>query len=392
MKIFQQAGHNTNWNIDSINDDVAGSGIIFSPVHFARDRIESLNGELKEVSLFDPQFYVPDSQKIKLHSYDFFPERLLGGFSTDSFEAKAFQAAENCVSFQIENKFNSLIIPARYHDELISDYIKKQKVFSVEPFLEAIKLQGTKHPVFLTLPLTAAMLQDQHFRINILNWVTEYPRIDGVYLLVNFETTSKQIQDFDKLYAYSTFVRELGEAGLKVICGYLNTEGIVISTLAPYAVTIGAYENTRNFSIDKFLESDRDVRGPAPRIYFPNLLNWIRYATAKEIREDHPGLWDKVYTPTKYSEKVFSTPKDPHFSQPDLYKHHFNLVHDQYREIEQRSRSDRVSSVIEIIKAAHALYKEIEDEGILFFDSNCSGEHLAVWNRVLKKLSTEAGS
>ena len=112
MKIFHQGGHNTIWNLDSFRDDNTGDGIIFSPVHFQKERLEVVDTNIKENSLFDPQFYVPDSQKAKLQSYEFFPEALLDGFSTNDYEAQAYQAAEQCLEFQLQNEFESLIIPA----------------------------------------------------------------------------------------------------------------------------------------------------------------------------------------------------------------------------------------------------------------------------------------
>ncbi|MEA3486036.1 MAG: hypothetical protein U9R20_00035, partial [Thermodesulfobacteriota bacterium] len=150
----------------------------------------------------------------------------------------------------------------------------------------------------------------------------------------------------------------------------------------------GAYENTRGFSIDKFLENDQERRGPAPRIYLPKLLNWIRWDTAEEIREDIPALWEKIYTPTEYSKEVIESGQRPHFSQPSLYKHHFKLLADQYSEIRKLSVADRITLLQEKIIEANKLYEEIEDNGVIFFDSNCKGEHLPIWNRILRHLRT----
>jgi len=391
MKIFHQAGHQTIWNLESFREDNTGGGLIFSPVHFASERLERkriVEQEIKEVSLFDPQFYVPDSQKSKLHSYDFFPEKIMNGFSTNDYEAVAYEAAELCLDFQVRNDFESIMIPARYFPELISDYVTQQKKHFVDPFLAAVERENIDKKVFLTLPMTAMMLMDEEFKTNLLNWVTAYPEIDGVYLLVNFNEPTKQLQNFAKFKSYLEFVQDLMEAELSVICGYCNTEGIIVAALDVYAITFGAYENTRGFSIDKFLENDQERRGPAPRIYLPKLLNWIRWDTAEEIREDIPALWKKIYTPTEYSKEVIASGQRPHFSQPSLYKHHFKLLANQYSEIRKLSVADRITLLQEKIIEANRLYEEIEDNGVIFFDSNCKGEHLPIWNRILRHLRT----
>lgn len=383
MKIYQQAGHNTNWNIESVLNDNAGDGIIFSPVHYSKKNIVEANGDLKKCSLFDPQFYIPDSQKTKLHSYDFFPEKITDGFSTINFENLAHKSAELCLQFQIENDFESIIVPARYHSDLVTDYIEKQQAFSVEPFLNEAKRLNVKKDIFVTLPVTNKMTQDKGYRAQLLNWITSYPEIAGVYFLNEIGETTKQIRTFDVLNSHVDFILDLQNSGLKVIVGYCNTESILLSVFSPYALTIGAYENTRNFSIDKFLQDDSEKRGPAPRVYIPKLLNWVRFDTVTEIKDDFPDLWEKIYTPTDYMENIFRSGTRPYFNKPELYKHHFSLISNQLREIS--NQQNKVAIVQEMVTNAFELYKEIKDAGIMFFDDNCDGAHLPVWNRVLRK-------
>ncbi len=386
MKIFHQAGHNTNWNLESFQGESCGGGIIFSPVHFTKDRLIKVTKETKNVSLFDPQFYIPDSQKAKLHSYDFFPEKITNGFSTIDFEAVAHSSASMCVDFQIDNDFESIIVPARYFPELVTDYIEKQKAFTVEPFLTELAKRKTKKRVFLSLPVTTAMTQDREYRNQILNWITSYAEIHGVYLLNELRENTKQISNYEKLQAYIEFIWDLQAADLKVLVGYCNTESIVLSALEPYGVAIGAYENTRNFSIDKFLEEMNEKRGPAPRLYFPKLLNWMRYDTAVELRDDHPEVWKEIYVPTAHSETILATGR-PHFTKPELYKHHFLLISAQLDELAEKSQSERLIAVKEMIKEARSNYQKIEATGVMYFDRNCSGDHLIAWNRVVNKIT-----
>lgn len=386
MKIYHQAGHNTNWNVESLKTDHSGNGIIFSPVHCQKKGMEAVSEDIKTTSIFDPQFYVPDSQKTKLHTYEFFPEVILNGFSTTDFEIVAGKVAQLCLKFQIDNNYENIIIPARYHSELITDYIEKQRVFSIEPFLSEFERLDVDKDIFITLPVTRSMIQDREYRTQLLNWITSYPEIQGVYLLNEIGEVTKQITQFENLIFHINFIKELQESGLKVIIGYCNVESILLSAIDPYAVTFGAYENTRNFSIDKFLISDSDKRGPAPRVYMPKLLNWIRYDTVIEIKEDHPELWEKIYTPTDYMDIIFSAGTRPHFNKPELYKHHFKLISDQLNKLGSLDIVDRIAETKKMVKEASQLYHEIKDGGIIFFDSNCDGEHLPAWNRVLQKI------
>jgi hypothetical protein len=287
----------------------------------------------------------------------------------------------------LENQFESFIIPARYFPDLSTDYICQQRGLFVEPFLNAFNKNKETKGLFLTLPLTVPMLLDRSYRISILDWITSYPEITGIYLLVFFDESSKQLQNYDKMIQYYSFIQSLQEADLQIICGYCNTEGILLTLFDVYGLTMGAYENTRGFSIDKFLEDDRTRRGPAARIFLPNLLNWIRWPSAVEIRSDFPDLWGKIYSPTDYAETVFSRGTEPHFTQPDLYKHHFKLMASIYENLSTQSISSRIKTLRTMISTAHSLYSELKKAGILFFDENCQGGHLPIWNRLLRNIS-----
>lgn len=385
MKIFHQAGHNTSWNVQSFQDG-HGDGIIFSPVHEKRERIGRLDQDVRAVSLFDPQFFVPDSPKPKFASYDFFPSTLLGEFATADYAIVAAEAAQKCIEFQLEMNFDSIVVPARFYPEMIPDYPKVQKIFSVEAFLRAAVSLRTNKRIFVTLPVTNSMISDENrqYRNKLLSWITSYPQISGVYFVNSLTESTKQIRSYDKLLSHMRVIQELSDADLDVIVGYCNTESLLLSICDPYAVTMGAYENTRAFSIDKFFGNDEDRRGPAPRIYFPRLINWMRWDTAMEIREDYPKIWTRIYEPTLFSESLISRGEAAHFTKPELYKHHFQVMASQLSHLRSIPSVERVSAVHELVVNASNLYQDIQDAGVMFADDNCSGAHLPVWSRILR--------
>ena len=106
MKLLHQCGHCTTWNLAAFDQDDCGDGLIFSPVHESRARLEALPPEMRKVSFFDPQYYLPNSQKSKLHSYDFFPEVIAAGFSTADYYLVALKSARLCIEFQVEQESN----------------------------------------------------------------------------------------------------------------------------------------------------------------------------------------------------------------------------------------------------------------------------------------------
>lgn len=388
LELFHQVGHNSNWNISSFEEDKAGDGLIFSPVHQPINKIEELSVELKDRSIFDPQFYLPNSQKKKLHTYDFFPEIISDGFDTLDFGAHAYDAAKACVNFQLSNGFGKIVIPARFFPQMVTDYREQQEAYTVIPFLENINEANTDLPIYITLPLTSHMILDKGYRTNLLNWITKFPEIDGVYTFIGHERNTKQIQDTNILYEALQFFRDLKDSNLDLIIGYTNTESLLYSLAGDSVLTFGTFENTRMFSIDKFLVSDSDRRGPKARIYLPGLLNWVQYEQAREIRENIPDLWDKIYVPTEHSEAALNSPVEPTFNQPDLYKHHFIVFYNQFSSLKNEELSGRHSIVRGWLNDAQTYYQEITNNYI-DLEPHGAGDHIQPWLTTINKYYRE---
>jgi hypothetical protein len=384
-KVFHQCGHYSNWNIESFVTDSCGDGLILSPVHYSRSQIDKLNADIKKESLFDPQFYLPRSTKKKLNSYNFFPENISDGFDTTDFSSVANECAKLCVQFQLEQDFRAVVIPTRYYDQMLPDLTERQDVFTVLPFLQAIKELKIKKEVVISVVLTNHMLESKVYRKTILNWLTSHQEITGVYLIHDCDRELKQISAPESLSALIDFGYELLDADLDVLFGYLNSESLLLYAMRNVSVTMGSFENTRIFSIDKFINLTEERRGPKARIYLPGLLNSIQIGEAKEIRRRLPSLWEKIYAETPYAEKALEARVEPTFNQPDLYKHYFINISNQLAEVNEKKPSERVSVLLEWIGHAEECYRELKRRGIEV-DVHGGPGHLLAWREATKHI------
>lgn len=378
IKIYHQVGHNDKWNLDSFAEDKCGDGLIFSPVHQNKDKIESVGDEIKKSSIFDPQYYLPNSQKKKLSTYPFFPEVISGSFSTIDFSIYAIESARQCVKFQKDQDFEKVIIPTRFIDQMASNYFEQQEEYSVVPFLKAIEEAEISAPIYITVALTSHMIEDEGFRTKLLNWITSFPELSGVYMLASLERSTKQIQSDNFLSAYLDFMVTLRNVDLDIVVGHTNTESLIYSLIDDVTLSFGSFENTRIFSLDKFIESDGDRRGPKARIYLPGLLNWIQFNQAHEIMEEEPSLWSKIYEPTDYADRVLESNIEPTFNQPQLYKHHFICFYNQIQKIANLNTVERYEQISEWIKAAMSNHEQVKAMPIEL-DSHGNGDHLQFW-------------
>lgn len=385
-ELFHQVGHNANWNIDSFSEG-HGNGLILSPVHQPRAAIEKLDPDIRAASIFDPQFYIPSSQKPKLLSYSFFPENVPTGFSERTFATHARRVARACLGFQESQGFRDIVIPMRFQDQPFADYIEQQEKLFVLPFLDVLARHPPQRPVLLSLPLTSQMIQHEGFRTSILNWVTAYPEISGAYLNYRHERETKQIESPEFLSAVLSFVRELKEADLSVVVGHQNTEALLFTAVDANVATIGSFENTRIFTAEKFLTTEEERRGPRARIYLRGLLNWIQFEEARQIMRKAPKLWRVLYSPTRYADEVLGRDIEPTFNQPQLYKHYFSNMWDQFEDLnETKSRKERIALLTEWARRAASNHIQINREGIVALDRHGSAQHLTAWLAALEEL------
>ncbi len=377
LGLLHQVGHNSNWNLESFQSG-CGDGLILSPLHQALPTVEKLSPELRAASLFDPQFYLPNSRKRKLLSYPFFPEQAAGGFATGSFSDHSESVARACVNFQIEQGFRKVVIPTRYLKEMYPEYFEMQEQFSVNSFLAV----AGASPLCLSVAVTAPMISHPSWREQLLDWVTAFHQVDELYLIYDHERDTKQIQDANFLREALRFFRQVTETGLKLTVGYTNTEGLLFSAAGDLNITMGAFENTRIFSEDKFVESEGAVRGPKARIYLPGLLNWVQFQDALLIRAHAPEVWRQVHMVTDWGEQALDQPVEPTFNQPALYRHYFLCMNAHVDALRNLNLTERLERLKQRVAHAQRMYAALE--GRVPLERHGRHGHLSAWAEALE--------
>ena len=378
LRLLHQVGHNSKWNVDSFENDGCGDGLILSPLHQAMGTVEKLSVQTRSASIFDPQFYLPNSRKAKLLSYPFFPEQVDGGFQTSTFVAHVSELAKSCIDFQVAQGFSKIVVPTRYINQMYPSYFTQQNQFTVDAFME----HAGDRPLCLSVALTAPMIQDPEWRERVLNWITSFPEVDEVYIMYEHERSTKQIGDAKFLKDCMTFCSDIINTGLGVTLGYTNTEGLLYTAVGDLTITMGAFENTRIFSVDKFLESEGERRGPKARIYLPGLFNWVQFEDAKRIRNGAPSVWKQVYEPTDWAESALQSEIEPTFNQSPLYKHYFQNMQWHMDELRPLTASDRRKILLSKIDSALGAYRELHHRGIEL-EKHGQGGHLVAWQQAL---------
>jgi hypothetical protein len=356
-----------------------------------RKKVTSLPDEVRQISFFDPQFFLPESNRGNLSTYEFFPDVVADGFSTSDYDAVAAKSAELCVKFQVENQFRYCVIPTRCYEGIPDDFIDSQSTLFIRPFLKACEQIYLRQPLILQLILNDHMLKNADFRNEVLNWTTGIPELDGIYLIPYITNRSrKQIGDIDLLLTLFRFIDAIRSNEMDIIVGYLNTESIPLLAALPSGITMGSYENLRMFRLTAYEEKkDQQMRGPIPRIYIPQLLQWMdhRYLGAMlEIVDDPAAFLGK----TEYKDLMFQPEYNWHFQKSEPYMHYFVGFSNQVDLLSPLSGKERVDRIVEICHSALDKFRMFEENG-LAFDVNSDSSHLPLWLSALNIYGKEKG-
>lgn len=279
MKLLHQLGHNHNWALDAYFQNQIGDGFIISAYSIEKKKIgQKLSGykpeEYMPHSMIDLQFYGSKaSNGDKLKTYEFHPINYEGSKTT---EVSTVDAALAGIKFQEKLGLTNIIVPNVYihpdGGEKNSKLIK-----SINSKIKKEKKEGVSY--FLTIPISGTSIREDDEVEKLLQDLTDMEiELDGFYIACepNLETKKKISVDFKYYSNLNKVLSTLKKQGFKVILGFANMDALVFCALNEIDyVSIGTYENLRNFNIKRFTEQTSG--GPSDGWYYSEkILNFIR--------------------------------------------------------------------------------------------------------------------
>lgn len=386
MKILHQVGHNANWNLDSYFENNIGDGFIFCAYSIDSQKIGDKVStykfqEYKDSSSIDLQYYgSKNSEGGKLDTYSFHPIRYT---ETATALMPTTRLIYDGISFQEKLGFKNIIVPIIYkNNENINEIISLTK--EVNQHIKKNKNEGFKY--FMTVPFSNETILDDNQVEKILLALTDMSIIfDGYYVVCDASPGYKKkiSTDYNYYKNLSRVFRTLKKQGFKLIHGYANADSLIFATLTNIDyLTIGTYENLRNFNIKRFTE---DISGgPSKGWYFSeSLLNFIKADELVNIRnhgcisliQNQKNIFSDIILEPGY---IWNTHK------PDIHKNYLLSISRILKELTSISDINaRMSLMLEKIEKAKALYAELASRGVYLADES-SDYYLATWYSFLK--------
>jgi len=391
VKVMHQCGHNTKWNIISFIEDKIGDGLIISPADLEVNKVNDLPDSVKSVSYFDPQYYLPTSEKKKLNSYPFFPKTYLEGrqYSTQLSYKCRFELAKECVQYQKNNNYKYIVIPTIYEENFIDNTYDELEQLIITPFIDAISRLQCNKPVLLTAMINKNQLIIDDMNIQLLNFLTSYPEIDGIYLIpiIQRDVSQKRISGINLLFSLMKTINALKMADLEVHLGYTDVEGYLLTIAGPNSISIGAYENSRRFDIKKFGQKGR-TQQPNARLYSNVLLQWIDTDYIDSLFSMFKKA-NELFENNEYLNLMLRTSYNWHFTKKEPYMHYFTSFSHQVYSL-HNTLQERYNDIYKTLINAKQYFSEISESGVVL-DAPSSGGHIDKWITALNRYATFKG-
>jgi hypothetical protein len=381
MKLTHVLGHNSNWNIDSYFEQNIGDYFLITAYTHGIDFLTKKRFQkIHDISMVDLQFYGKNTKidKKSLKNISFHPINADDNETTNVYFDNCVKQA---INFQKENNFKNIIIPHFYENEKVKDLTDTIK--KLNDYIS--KIEKGNHKYFMTLPFAHHFIIDDDKVEEILFACTDMDiKFDGFFVACENKPDYRRkiTTDIKILRNLSRVFKTLKQQEFETIYAYANWDSMIYlaQTDIDY-ITIGTYENLRNFDIRRFtvLESGGGSKG----YYFSEkLLNMIRADDVTNIRA--MGLLNVIRNERNiFSDIILKEGFPWNIHKPEVNKNYLLAISKILNKISTFENIDsRKTYVLKLIDNAIANYKVLEDNNI-FLDNESSNYHLNTWKTYL---------
>lgn len=384
MKIIQVLGHNFKWNIDSFLEQGIGDKLLITAFTFGESFLSNKKiSPLLDKCMIDLQFYGKNVKLTsgKLNEFSFHPINNEGEESTNVYMINCLKQA---IKYQEQHGFKNIIIPLYYENETTKEIINT--INNINNYLKDNKKDSVKY--YMTIPFAYDIIRDKDTIDDILFSLTDKDILfDGYYVVCENkpEQGHKITTDIKLITNLSVVLKTLKDQGFETIYSYANWDAIIYlaQTDIDY-ITIGSYENLRNFSIKRFTEN---ISGGASDGYYfsEKLLNMIR---AKDlININNNNQTEKIKNSKNiFSDYILSPGYSWNIHKPDVNKNYLLSISNLLKRISEIDQiKERILYVLFCIEAAIKAYDDLEDNYVVLAGSESKNYHLNIWKQYLLK-------
>ncbi|NCU05135.1 MAG: hypothetical protein GXC73_14235, partial [Chitinophagaceae bacterium] len=284
MEVLHLLGHRHNWNLDSHYQNDIGSGFVFCAYSFKQEFFEKEKvntykmSDVLGKSLVDLQYFASKEGAVKekgnLDSYSFHP--VSNADSDKQTNILMLRCIKDGIKYQTDTlKLKNVIIPNYYENNDLRLYVGLVK--EINKWLIKNRKDGVTY--YMSLPIANHTIIEASKVEDIMYELTGAEIcFDGYYVVCEQkpENGHKVSVDFKYLNNLTKVFEILNLQGFKIIYSYANWDAILFAAITNIDfITIGTYENLRNFNIRRFTE-DEGMRLSKGWYFSEKILNFVK--------------------------------------------------------------------------------------------------------------------
>lgn len=368
-----QVGHHGHKRAENALKQGYADGAILSPADYTYKKNRKYGNKFSEdggTVLFDPQFYIPRTDRQDLTTYSYFEEKGGDDFSTAMFasESDREDLCRDIIAVQDNCSVDAYISPARFVDS-VSDTQLDRWLDLTESFIKVAREDGQDIPVFASLPVDGYELTEGERRDQLLNRITSLDP-DGFYVSVQYDDRDERLplKGEENVEAYLRLMLSLRTNRFEVIAAHTHQIAHLLLGIGINVFASGHYQNLRSFDVDRWVPSDDDgPRTQVVRYYSDQLLNAVRVNTdLEEIVVGNKLDESKIRTQSPFDSNLFTgttSPEGTGWKFSDASWEHYiwscNQIAEQYQ---NKALGDRIDTAEAKLNGAESLYKKIKSQ------------------------------
>ncbi|MBO6522603.1 MAG: hypothetical protein JJ971_02150 [Balneolaceae bacterium] len=383
MKVTHVLGHNSNWNIESYNEQEVGDYFLITA--YTHGINYDHNKHITQIinhSMIDLQFYgKKESGNIKGGKLDQFKFHPANSSKNDLTSVYFENCVKQAISFQKSKGFKNIIIPHYYENEDIDQITSL--IHSISKYVSNIREDNEQY--YMSLPLANHVIISKDKVEEILLTCTDMEiNFDGYFISCEMKPEFRKKLDTDiKIFTnLSKVFKNLKINGFKTIFAYANWDAIIYlaQTDIDY-ITIGTYENLRRFDINRYTE-DQSGGGSKGYYFSEKLLNMVRADDIVRIR--NTDNLDIIKNDRNiFSDIILQDGYKWNIHRPDVNKNYLLSIDKLLKQISSITNIDkRKEFVLELVDNAIQNYRELDRKRV-FLDDISSNYHLNDWKTYL---------
>ncbi len=283
MSAFHQMGHDSD-NLLRDSGLANYRGAILSPVNYDEARIASQVTRLREQpaieSWFDPQLYVPTSDRGKLRSWSYFPSDVdTADQSSEAWWISIVNAVTDCCArLNVTAVCSPAVLSRQYSDEYFATIVRAGR-----NLVKRLAGTGMTPVQSAVVGMNDLAIENRLMSIASILSRSEAPEI--YLVLIGTTEPRRELTDVDELKGAMRLIQLLTRAGYRVTVGYASSDMLLWKHAGATNCATGKFFNLRRFSRSRF-EEPSSGRGQLPYWFEETFLAFLREGDLLRVQKN----------------------------------------------------------------------------------------------------------